>query len=142
VTATRAVSVGDSIGTAVYTPTRVTLFLFGVAHWTAHRIHYDTEWARAEGYPDVVVVGQLLSAWQVNLLSSWAGDPSCLRHFTERNTGLAFAGETLTVTGEVVAVRPGERELEVECSISVSSPSHQVAQSHALLRLPAGLSPE
>jgi hydroxyacyl-ACP dehydratase HTD2-like protein with hotdog domain len=136
VTLTPSVSVGESIGTAVYTPTRVTLFLFGVAHWTAHRIHYDPEWAHAEGYPDVVVVGQLLSAWQVNLISDWAGDPSLLRRFTERNVGLAFAGETLTVTGEVVAVRPDESGLEVECSVSVRSPSYQVADSRARLYLP------
>ena len=61
-------SVGDSLGSCERTATRVGMFLFGVAHWTAHRIHYDTEWARREGYPDVLVPGPLMSAWQVELV--------------------------------------------------------------------------
>jgi hydroxyacyl-ACP dehydratase HTD2-like protein with hotdog domain len=41
------------------------MFLFGVAYWTSHRIHYDPEWARAEGFGDLLVTANLLSAYSV-----------------------------------------------------------------------------
>jgi 3-methylfumaryl-CoA hydratase len=137
-TATEGVRVGDSIGSIEYTPNRVTLFLFGVAHWTPHRIHYDVEWARGEGYPDVLVTAQLMSAWQIGLVTRWAGDPRYLRRFTERNLGPAYAGDTLTVCGQVAAVNPVEQGLQVECSLSVVKESGPVATSTAVLVLPPG----
>jgi hydroxyacyl-ACP dehydratase HTD2-like protein with hotdog domain len=135
-TAGAGVRVGEPIGSVEYTPTRVTLFLFGVAHWTPHRIHYDVEWARAEGFPDVLVTAQLMSAWQIGLVTRWAGDARYLRRFTERNLGPAYAGDTLTVRGEVAAVKSIEQGLEVECSLSVRKESDPVATSTALLVLP------
>ncbi|WP_404386411.1 mesaconyl-C4 CoA hydratase [Knoellia locipacati] len=35
------------------------LFRFSAVTWNAHRIHYDREWARHEGYDDLVVHGPL-----------------------------------------------------------------------------------
>ncbi len=37
----------------------VLLFRFSALTYNAHRIHYDREYARAEGYPDLVVHGPL-----------------------------------------------------------------------------------
>jgi hydroxyacyl-ACP dehydratase HTD2-like protein with hotdog domain len=130
------VSVGDSLGVIERRPTRVGLFLFGVAHWTAHRIHYDTEWARQEGYPDVLVPGPLLSAWQVELVSEWAGSPSALVSMEDRNRTTAHPGELLTVSGEVVAVeRDAERTL-VTCATRVRSGDDDVVTGRLVVRLP------
>jgi hydroxyacyl-ACP dehydratase HTD2-like protein with hotdog domain len=50
----------------------VTLFRYSALTSNAHRIHYDKDYARAEGYPDVLVHGPL----QATLLLDLAGDVS------------------------------------------------------------------
>lgn len=54
------------LGDAAYqpgTPTTRTLFQFSALTYNAHRIHYDGEYARAEGYPDLVVHGPLQAVY-------------------------------------------------------------------------------
>jgi hydroxyacyl-ACP dehydratase HTD2-like protein with hotdog domain len=111
------VSVGDDLPTATRTPTRLTLFLFGVAYWTAHRVHYDVEQARAEGYDDVLVTANLLSGYLAALTTDWAGDPSCLRTLTERNVFPAVAGDELTIRGSVTELIPDDGT--VRCALTV-----------------------
>jgi hydroxyacyl-ACP dehydratase HTD2-like protein with hotdog domain len=130
------VSVGDSLGSVEHTATRVGMFLFGVAHWTAHRIHYDTEWARQEGYPDVLVPGPLMSAWQVELVTAWAGSPRALVSMEDRNRAPAHPGEVLTVIGEVVAVEHGADGTDVTCETSVRSGDREVVTGRHVVHLP------
>jgi hydroxyacyl-ACP dehydratase HTD2-like protein with hotdog domain len=130
------VSVGDSLGSSVRTPTRVGMFLFGVAHWTAHRIHYDTEWARHEGYTDVLVPGPLMSAWQAELVAEWAGSRSALLSMEDRNRATAHPGDVLTVSGEVTDVEHDTDGTFVTCATRVRSGSDDVVTGRLVVRLP------
>jgi hydroxyacyl-ACP dehydratase HTD2-like protein with hotdog domain len=117
----RVVSVGDELPAVQHTTSRVGVFLFGAAHWTAHRIHYDVELARDSGFDDVVVTGALMSGWTVQWLTTWAGDPHALRELTERNVAAAVAGDILTFTGRVEAIEPAAGAgLDVACTFSVT----------------------
>jgi hydroxyacyl-ACP dehydratase HTD2-like protein with hotdog domain len=116
----RPVSVGDELPVLRRTPTRVTLFLFGVAYWTSHRIHYDLEAARSEGFPDVLVTANLLSAYNVELLTSWTGDPHCVLSLKERYITPAFADEELTVTGRVVELADNGNRPTATCALSIT----------------------
>lgn len=107
------------------TPTRVTCFLFAVAWWAPHRVHYDVEWARQDGFDEVMVPGLLISEYVVFALTSWSGDPCHLRRLTVRNTGPAFAGENLTVRAQVAEVVPGEDRTAVTFDFSVSKDGDQ-----------------
>jgi hydroxyacyl-ACP dehydratase HTD2-like protein with hotdog domain len=129
------VAIGDSLGTLERTPTRVGLFLYGVAHWTAHRIHYDPDWARHEGYPEVLVTAQLMSAWQIELLTQWAGSQEALIRLSERNVAPAFAGDTLTVSAEVTGVSREVDHTIVECAVRVRAGERSIVESVAVLRL-------
>ena len=112
---------GSKLEDLVRSPTRVTCFLFAVAWWAPHRVHYDLELAREEGYDDVMVPGLLLNEYVVSAVTSWTGDPTTLRRMTIRNAAPVFAGETVTVRSEVVAVEevpatgagPGERSVAI-----------------------------
>ncbi len=53
------VQVGDRLPVVVRQASRVQLFLYSAATWNPHRIHYDAEYARFEGHPDVIVHGPL-----------------------------------------------------------------------------------
>jgi hydroxyacyl-ACP dehydratase HTD2-like protein with hotdog domain len=104
----RALTPGAHLPALIRSPTRVSCFLFAVAWWAPHRVHYDVEWAHHEGYGDVMVPGLLLNEYVVTALTSWTGDPSTLRRLTVRNTAAAFAGETLTIDAAVVDVAASE----------------------------------
>jgi acyl dehydratase len=134
-----AVSVGGELPTETRTPTRLTLFLFGVAYWTAHRVHYDVDLARAEGYHDVLVTANLLSGYLAALTTRWAGDPGCLRSLAERNVSPAVAGDRLTIRGSVVELVPdAEGGGTVRCALTVEKPDGAVVVSaEATLRLPS-----
>jgi hydroxyacyl-ACP dehydratase HTD2-like protein with hotdog domain len=98
------VAEGAALPSLRVTPTRVSVFLFGVAVWGAHRIHYDVEWARQEGYEDVLVQSPLISAHNVRLLTAWAGHERALVRLSERNVSPPLAGQELVFTGKVVRV--------------------------------------
>ena len=131
------VTVGDELPGRVHTPTRLTLFLFGVAYWTPHRIHYDPEWARSEGYDDVLVTANLLSAYTAELLTEWAGDPGCLRTLQERNVAAAVAGDKLEITGRVAEVEPAPGGGLVRCDLRVvKQDGTAVVEGRATVALP------
>jgi hydroxyacyl-ACP dehydratase HTD2-like protein with hotdog domain len=136
VRAGRAVSVGDTVGTVERVPTRVGMFLFGVAHWTAHRIHYDEKWARQEGYPDVLVPGPLMGAWQLDLVAAWAGSASAVKAMEDRNIGSAFPGDVLTISGEVTEVEHDDHGTTVRCSTRVRTGDRDIVAGAYTVRLP------
>jgi 3-methylfumaryl-CoA hydratase len=110
-------------------PTRVTCFLFAVAWWAPHRVHYDIEWARHEGFGDVMVPGLLISEYVVTALTSWTGDPCHLRRLIVRNTGPAFAGEQLTVRSQVAGVATDGDRTAVTFDFTVSKDGGQSVAS-------------
>lgn len=101
-------------------PTRLTMFMFGIAHFTPHRIHYDVETARAEGFEDVLVTANLLSAYNVELLTQWTGNPHCLVELEERNVSPAVAGDLLTITGRVLDVGVADGRRTARCSLQIT----------------------
>jgi len=108
------VEVGDELPPLTVTPTNVSIFLFGVAFWTPHRVHYDKEWARSEGYDDVLVTGPLMTGYLVRMLTAWSGDAASVKRLALRNHAPAFAGDELTVRGAVASVTPdGEAVIAV-----------------------------
>jgi 3-methylfumaryl-CoA hydratase len=115
------VQVGDDVGLVTHTITRVTLFLFGVAYFTAHRIHYDVEYSRSEGFDDVLVTANLLSAYSANLIEQWARHPGALRSLEERNLAPASAGDTVVLTGTVVDLEPTPTGGTVLCNLRVDN---------------------
>ena len=95
------VTPGTELPPLVKRPTNVSVFLYGVALWTAHRIHYDADHARSEGYPNVLVTGGIMGAYLVQMLVSWAGLPTSLRKLSLSYRALAHPGDTLTARGIV-----------------------------------------
>ncbi|MGH3378667.1 MAG: CoA transferase [Actinoallomurus sp.] len=73
------------------------LFRFSALTYNAHRIHYDRDYAVAEGYPDLVVHGPLQALLMGELLRrSGALTPSAT--FSYRLVAPAFGAQRLTVS--------------------------------------------
>lgn len=89
---------------------RTTLFRYSALTYNAHKIHYDLEWARREGYPDVVVHGPLT----VTMMMSMFQGPMSL--FEYRNRFPLFAGERAKMRrkGGLVWVENGDGVVCVE----------------------------
>lgn len=116
-TATSAtIDVGTAITPYTVHTSTVQLFRFSAVTWNAHRIHYDSAYAESEGYPGVLVQSHLHGCFLANAVLEWAGAGSSLRASRWRNRQPAFAGDVLTVTGNVTAVvtQNGRRVVEVE----------------------------
>lgn len=99
-----SITVGDRLPVIAHTPTNVQLFRFSSATWNAHRIHYDTEYAKIEGYPDVLVQSHLHASLLVKAVLECAGGTARLKRFRWENRAIAVPGDTLTYTGEVIGV--------------------------------------
>jgi 3-methylfumaryl-CoA hydratase len=83
----------------------VLLFRFSALTYNAHRIHYDREYARGEGYPDLVVHGPL----QALLMAELARTPARCE-YSYRLVAPLFEDQ-----GLVVSARPEGETISVSC---------------------------
>ncbi len=80
----------------------------------AHRIHYDTAYARAEGLADRVVMAQLHGTLFFRAATRYVGDPDAVLSVGWQNRAPAYVGTTLTVTGTVREVHDDRIVLGLE----------------------------
>jgi len=80
-------------------PDAVMLFRYSALTYNGHRIHYDRDWARAEGYPGLVVHGPLVATLLLDLIRR--SDPAfAVRRFAFRARSPAFDGEGLDLLAD------------------------------------------
>jgi hydroxyacyl-ACP dehydratase HTD2-like protein with hotdog domain len=97
------VEVGASVPVRVNVPSTLTLFRFSAVTWNAHRIHYDREFAQAEGHADVLVQAHLHGAWLTRMVMDWIGPRGRLLSIEWKNLAPAFPLDTLTCAGVVAS---------------------------------------
>ena len=107
------VRVGDALPVVVRNASRVQLFLYSAATWNPHRIHYDVDYARYEGHPDVIVHGPLQGAWLSQYLTDWAGPGGRLVDLRWQNRASALPEQDYEFHGKVAAVDGSTITLEV-----------------------------
>ena len=110
------VHVGDELPVVARNASRVQLFLYSAATWNPHRIHYDADYARFEGHPDVIVHGPLQGAWLSQYVTDWAGPAAASLGLSWQNRASAlpeqdyeFRGEVTAVDGDVVTLAVREQ---------------------------------
>jgi acyl dehydratase len=116
-----AIREGDRIPPLTRQVTRVSVFIFSASYFGTHRFHYDVEDARAHGFPDVIVTSNLICSYFEQAVRRWSGDVTALRSLEERSVAPTFAGNTLTVEGEVTAVTRAEDQTTVSCSLTATN---------------------
>ncbi len=90
-------------------------FMYNAALWNAHRIHFDTPYAKeVEGYPGLVTAGPLMGDWLTQCAIEWLADDGTLVSFEYSNRKAAYIGDVLTITGHVVTSDPDTGEVELE----------------------------
>ena len=115
-------SVGEHIQGREYSPDNVQLMLYNAALWNAHRIHFDEPYAKnAEGYPGLVIAGPMLGDWLHQCIEEWLGEDGQIFSIDYSNRVATFVGATLSAGGEITALRPDSREVEIDAYIKNQS---------------------
>lgn len=107
------VTVGDELPVVIRNASRVQLFLYSAATWNPHRIHYDADYARFEGHPDVIVHGPLQGAWLSQYVTDWAGPAGRIVGLSWQNRASALPEQDYEFRGRVTEVNGDEVALEV-----------------------------
>lgn len=108
---TRRVEPGDPVPRVELVPDEVRLLRFGAVTRNAHRIHYDTAFARSEGLDGPVVMAQLHGCLFFRAAAAFAGEAGEVRSVAWQNRAPAYAGDRLVVTGVVEAVDEASGEV-------------------------------
>ena len=129
------VAVGDELPVVVKRASRAQLFLYSAATWNPHRIHYDAEYARREGHPDIIVHGPLQGAWITQYFTDWAGPHGRLVRVAWQNRRSALPDTDYELRGTITAVDAGTGEITIDAR--EQTPEGDVlAPVTALVRLP------
>jgi len=108
---------GMEIPSLVKRPSTVTLFRYSAVTWNSHKIHYDREYVKEEGYRDVLVQGHLHGAYLVQMLTDWMGSQGVLKKFGWTNRRPGFPGDTLTCRGRVTRLYEEDGQHLVDCEV-------------------------
>ena len=77
--------------------THLQAFLFSAATWNPHRIHYDRDYARHEGHPDILVQSHLHACFISQALLDTVGGAARLVRFGWQNRAIACHAVVLLV---------------------------------------------
>jgi hydroxyacyl-ACP dehydratase HTD2-like protein with hotdog domain len=114
--------VGLQLPNREYTPGNVQLMLYNAALWNGHRIHFDEPYAKnVEGYPGLVIAGPMLGDWLHQCVEEWLGEDGHIFSIDYSNRVATYIGDVLTAGGEIAALRPETREVEIDVSIKNQS---------------------
>jgi acyl dehydratase len=81
------------------------LMAYGASTWDWHRIHYDTDAARAAGMAGALVDGQMFGALIARQIRKWAGPRARFVELKFRNSGFVTAPNIVTIVSKILSSR-------------------------------------
>ena len=95
------IAVGSELPPLVKKPTTRQLVMYAGASGDFYEIHYDKDFANAQGLPGVILHGALKSAFLGQLVTDWAGAEGRLQSLSVRYREMDVPGDTITCRGTV-----------------------------------------
>ena len=111
------------------------IMAYGAATWDWHRLHYDREYARSLGLPEIVLDGQAMGALFAGALITWLGPRAFIRKLSFRLRAMVFPGDTLRCAGEVTAVEATDDAVIVTVSQRLQVGDRLAADATAEVRV-------
>lgn len=135
---------GTLLPDLVVTPELIDAVQYAAAMWEFQKLHFDPDWARAEGLDGPIAQGPLLGNYLARLVGGWAGPRGRLVRLSWRNRGVAVLGHSLTCSGRVTGTAPDSRPCMdgspaglVRCDLAITSAAGApLLAGHAEVLLP------
>ncbi len=117
-------------------PTTRQLVMYAGASGDFYEIHYDKDFALAQGLPGVILHGALKNAFLGQLVTDWMCERGELRSLSARYRDMDRPGDALTCRGKVVA--KDEKAKTVRCELWLENGSGKVTTAgEAVVALPS-----
>ncbi len=102
-----------------------------------HPLHYDKDFARGEGHPDVLIAGPFKLGLMDRMIRDWIGEYGQLKKISCTYRGLDLPGNVLVCKGKVLTKSIEEGEGHVHCEIWVENQKKEVTTTGtAVVTLP------
>jgi acyl dehydratase len=131
-----SVKPGDALPAVVKHPTTRQLVQYAGASGDFYEIHYDKDFALAQGLPGVILHGALKSAFLAQVVTDWMGPAGRLAAFSVRYRDMDTPGEALTCTGTVKTVDAAAGTVTVELALA-NAAGKTTTTGEASVTLPA-----
>ncbi len=136
------VTEGMELPTLVKTPTTQQLVRYAGASGDYYQIHYDLEFARANGLPNVIVHGALKGAFLGQLMTDWLGEWGTLKKLSAQYRGMDVPGSPIHARGIVRKKYSKDGENFVECELWLeNSKGERTTLGYAIATLPSRNTP-
>ncbi len=116
------IDVGTEVPPLVKRPTTEQLVRWAGASGDYYQIHYDKDFALAQGLPNVILQGKLKYAFLVQMMTDWIGERGTLRRLSASYRGMDFPGEELICKGKVTKKYVEDDERRIECDVWTENP--------------------
>jgi len=107
-------------------PTYMQLFMFIAITWNRHLIHYNTEYARHDGLPDVATHRALVGNFLAQMLCDWIGEAGKIGKIEWNVRATTVPGNTIICRGKVLKKRIEETKKMIECEIWVENEGGEI----------------
>jgi len=132
------VEVGMDIPPLVKQPTTKQLVQWAGASGDYYELHYDKDFAQAQGFPNVVVHGKLKFGLLGQLLTDWIGEEGSIKKLGCSYRGIDHPGENLVCKGKATNKYVADGEHIVECEIwAENSKGEKTTPGNATVTLPS-----
>jgi hydroxyacyl-ACP dehydratase HTD2-like protein with hotdog domain len=113
---------------------KMRMMMYAAATWNPYQLHWDSDYAKAHGFPDANIAGPMFGDYLAEMLVRWAGNPALLKSLEYTNRAMAFPEDTLTCKGKVEEkLKEGENIL-LRCHVWVENQEGRIlAEGKAVL---------
>ena len=119
-------------------PTTQQLVKYAGASGDYYQIHYDQEYARANGLPNVILHGALKNAFLGQVVTDWIGERGVLKKLTAQYRGMDVPCTPVYVKGTVSKKYVENGESLVECEIWIENhEGEKTTPGKAVVSLPS-----
>ena len=132
------IEVGSEVPALVKYPTTMQLVKFAGASGDYYPIHYDKDFAQANGLPGVIVHGWLTLSFLGQMVTDWIGESGTLIKLGGSYRGMNLAGEDIVCNGRVNRKYIEDNRHYVRVEVWAENPQgERTVSGSAVLMLPS-----
>ncbi|MEM7543614.1 MAG: MaoC/PaaZ C-terminal domain-containing protein [Pseudomonadota bacterium] len=113
------------------------LVAYGAATWDWHRSHYDKDWAAQRGLEKPIIDGQMYGGVVAQAVMAWAGPRGFIEKLSLNYRSIAFAGDSLQLSGKVSAIENTAETFVFVLSHRLSKRDAVIAEAMTRVRVPS-----